>query len=114
MDDQLPTAALAMLSPPPGGERRLRATLHAREPRRFGLRLPLAAAFAGLCVLVVTLSLRPDPMNARIRQSIEQAVTVPDGLRVAGARVERVASLDPAVRIYRLAGTPVLSPEAGQ
>lgn len=114
MDERMPTAALARLVPPPGGERRLRAALHEREADRRGWLLPLAAAFASLCVLAVTLSLRPDPADTRIRDSIARALDTADGIRVAGARVERVASLDPAVQVYRLAGEPALNPAAGR
>jgi len=114
MDERMPTAALARLAPPPGGERRLRAALRGREADRRGWRLPLAAAFASLCVLAVTLLLRPDPADARIRGSIARALDTTDEVRVAGTRVERVAGLDPAVHVYRLAGEPALSPAAGR
>ena len=114
MDERMPTSALARLAPPPGGERRLRAALRARDAGGARWRLPLTAAFAGLCVLAATLSLRPDPTDARIRSSIARVLDTPDEIRVAGARVERVASLDPSVRVYRLAGTPALSPAAGR
>lgn len=107
-DDRLPTRALARLSPPPGGEQRLRAALLDREParegQRFGLNLPLAAAFACLCVLAVVLALRPAPMDSEIQDALHAAVTPPPGgIRVSGADVESVESLDPDVRIYRLA-----------
>ncbi|MEN1925699.1 hypothetical protein [Luteimonas qiangzhengi] len=106
MDERMPTRALARLSPPLGGEQRLRAALHGREAG-FGWLLPSAVTFACLCVLAILLALRPDPMDTRIRHAINEAVTPPTGgIRVADVNVERVESLDPAVRIYRLAGEP--------
>ena len=107
MEEHMPTRALARLSPPPGGEQRLRATLLGRTPRHPGWGPPLAGAFACLCVLAVVLSLRPDPRDAEIRGALQAAVTPPPGgIRVAGAQVENVESLDPDVRIYRLAVGP--------
>lgn len=114
MDERMPTAALARLVPPPGGEQRLRAALRGRDAGGARWRLPLAAAFASLCVLAATLPLRPDPADDRIRSSIARAVEAPDGIRVAGARVERVASQDRSVRVYRLADAPALRPAAGR
>lgn len=104
MQERLPTASLARLAPPPGGESRLRAALHDQPSRRYGPGLPLAGAFACLCVLAAALALRPDPLDARIRHAVTEAATLPPGgIRVAGADVESVESLDPSVRIYRLA-----------
>lgn len=114
MDKRMPTAALARLAPPPGGERRLRAALRGRDAGGARWRLPLAAAFASLCVLAATLPLQPDPVDARIRSSIARALDAPDDIRVAGARVESVASLDRSVRVYRLADAPALSPAVVQ
>lgn len=104
MQEPLPTASLARLPPPPGGESRLRAALPEQECRHRGWGLPLAGAFAGLCLLAAALALRPDPLDAEIRYAVTQAATLPlEGIRVAGADVERVESVDPSVRIYRLA-----------
>ena len=68
MQERLPTASLARLPPPPGGENRLRAALLDQERRHRGWGLPLAGAFACLCVLAAALALRPDPLDAEIRQ----------------------------------------------
>ena len=108
MQEQLPTASLARLSPPPGGETRLRAALleqdHRHHHRRHGWGPPLAGAFACLCLLAAALTLRPDPLDAGIRHAVTEAATLPpEGIRVAGQDVERVESQDPSVRIYRLA-----------
>lgn len=108
MDERMPTRALARLSPPPGGEQRLRAALLERdpgqEPEYHGWRLPLAGALACLCVLALVLALRPGPMHGEVQEALNAAVTPPPGgIRVSGADVESVESLDPQVRIYRLA-----------
>ena len=102
----MPGIGLARLAPPPGGEPRLRAALHDHDTGTSGWRMPLAAAAACLCVLTIAFALRPDPMDDRIRHAIEEAVAPSDGIRVAGRRVERVASLDPDVRIYRVVTPP--------
>lgn len=107
-EDHMPTRLLARLSPPPGGGQRLRAALleqeFARERQRRGRSLPLAAAFACLCVLAVVLALRPGSMDGQIQDALHAAVSPPpSGIRVSGADVESVESLDPDVRIYRLA-----------
>ena len=108
MQEQLPTASLARLSPPPGGETRLRAALleqdHRHHHRSHGWRLPLAGAFACLCVLAAALALRPDPLDSEIHHAVTEAATPPaDGIRVAGKDLESVESRDPSVRIYRVA-----------
>lgn len=104
MQKPLPTAALARLSPPPGGEGRLRDALHERDHRRQHWGLPLAGAFACLCVVAVLLTLRPDPLDAEIRSAVTDAATLPpDGIRVAGSSLERLESGDPSVRLYRIA-----------
>jgi len=105
-DDRMPTAALARLAPPPGGERRLREALRKHQARGFDWRLPLAGAFASLCMLVLAYAVaRPDAsMDAEIQRAVAGAVAPIDGIRVAGARIEPVATRDPGVRIYRLAG----------
>lgn len=104
MQERLPTASLARLPPPPGGESRLRAALHEHGRRRHNWGLPLAGAFACLCLLAAALALRPDPLDAEIRHAVTEAATLPpEGIRVAGQDVESVESLDPSVRIYRLA-----------
>lgn len=104
MQERLPTASLARLSPSPGGESRLRAALLEQESRQRGWGLPLVGAFACLCLLAAALALRPDPLDAEIRHAVTGAATLPpEGIRVAGADVESVESLDPSVRIYRLA-----------
>lgn len=104
MQERLPTASLARLQPPPGGESRLRASLHGHGRRRHGWGLPLAGAFACLCLLAAAFALRPDPLDTEIRHAVTEAATLPpEGIRVAGQDVEKVESLDPSVRIYRLA-----------
>ncbi len=104
MQEPLPTAALARLSPPPGGESRLRAALHGKDHRRRHWGVPLAGAFACLCVLAAALTLRPDTLDAEIRNAVTQAATLPpEGIRVAGSSVERLESSDPSVRLYRVA-----------
>src|SRR5690606_24646493 len=107
-NEPMPIAGLARLSPPPGGERRLCEALHGREARGHGWHLPLAGAFASLCVLALAFAtMRPDTaMDVRIRHAVDEAATPIDGVRVTGARVERVPSQDPDVRIYRLATMP--------
>jgi len=106
MDEDMPTAGLARLVPPSGGERRLREALRDREAHGTAWRLPLAGAFASLCVLVLAFAtMRPDAsMDTRIRHALDEAATPTDGVRVAGARVESVATRDPGVRIYRVTG----------
>ena len=105
MDDHMPTRGLARLVPPPGGERRLREALRGRGTDAFGWRLPLAGACACLCVLVLAHALH-DPMDIRIGHAVSEAVTPVADIRVVGARVERIATDDPNVRIYRVAGEP--------
>jgi len=107
MDKHMPTRALARLTPPPGGEQRLRAALVAKTPSHRGWALPLAASLGCICVLAGVLALRPDPVDDRIREAVETAMTPPaGGIRVSGAQVEKVGSPDPDVRIYRLAAAP--------
>lgn len=106
MDERMPGLGLANLVPPPGGERRLRAALRGRNTTARGWGIPLATA-ACLCALVASIFVpRPDPMDDGIRHAIEDAVAPTDGIRVADRRVERIASQDPGVRIYRVAMPP--------
>lgn len=108
MDTRMPTSALARLSPPPGGGQRLRAALHERNRGRRGWHLPLAGAFACLCVLAIVLALRPAPLDSEIRRAVHTAAAPPPagGIRVSGADVESIESPDPDVHIYRLATGP--------
>ncbi len=106
MSDHMPTLGLARLTPPPGGERRLRESLDARTADAHGWRPRLALAGAGLCALLLAFVLRTDPMNAEIRQAINAAVASSAEVRIADARAERVATRNANVRIYRFAGEP--------
>ena len=79
-EDHMPTRALARLSPPPGGGQRLRAALLAQElarerPRR-GWGVPLAAAFACLCVLAAVLALRPGPTDGGIQDALNAQINL--------------------------------------
>lgn len=101
-DDRMPTGNLSRLAPPPGGERRLREALRDRGTHAFGWKLPVAGACASLCVLALAYALQPDPLDAEVRRAVSEAAAPIQGIRVAGARVEPIASHDANVRIYRL------------
>ena len=100
-DDRMPTSGLARLVPLPGGERRLREALRDRGTHAFGWKLPLAGACASLCVLALAYALQPDPLDAEVRRAVNEAAAPIQGIRVAGARIEPIASRDANVRIYR-------------
>ncbi len=106
--DRMPNIGLARLAPPPGGERRLREALHDDDARGFGWRLPLAGACASLCMLALAYPLvRPGAsMDAEIQQAVDTAVAPVTDIRVVGARVERIATQDTSVRIYRITDLP--------
>src|SRR3546814_15069302 len=104
MTHSSPTRRSSDLAPPPGGERRLREALRDRDrnTRTIGWKLPLAGACASLCVLVLAHALQPDRLDAEVRRAVNQAAAPIQGIRVAGARVEPIASPHANVRLSRL------------
>src|SRR3546814_16030394 len=103
MTHSSPTRRSSDLAPPPGGERRLREALRDRDrnTRTIGWKLPLAGACASLCVLVLAHALQPDRLDAEVRRAVNPAAAPIQGIRVAGARAEPIASHDANVHLYR-------------
>ena len=103
---------LVRLQPPAGGEARLRRALHAASvPKpRAAWAFAAVAAGAGVVALLAWHAPRPDAKDAQIRQAVQRAVAPKPEFRLPGARVERVATRDPDVRLYRIVALRAVHP----
>ena len=99
---------LTQITPPPGGELRLRRALRSVSRRRSPHRIFAVAVGAAVVAMLVILAVPPTvtpehQMQAALRTAL---TTAPPALVVHDGAALRVPSGDPRVRIYLVANSP--------